>query len=252
MNSLVGKQLSGSRPDPSNICIGTRGYYKGVTGFHPEHYIELHFLKELLPNYLWIFPMKEGIANVGLGMMPDQIKRSGMSVSENLSRILSTQPQLKERFENAVLTGDHQTHGLPMESMKKPLSGKGFLLTGDAASLVDPFTGEGIGNAMVSGEIASEIIADAFRKNDFSEKFLGQYDYIIDKKIRKELQLSRQIRKFATNAGLFNFVVKQVNKREKLRNLFCAMYTDLEMRKKLTSPAFYLKMVTDPLKTSSS
>jgi flavin-dependent dehydrogenase len=44
---------------------------------------------------------------------------------------------------------------LPLGSKKRVISGNNFLLTGDAASLIDPFTGEGIGNAMYSGMLAA-------------------------------------------------------------------------------------------------
>ncbi len=36
---------------------------------HKDNFIELHFLKSLLPGYLWIFPLPNGEANVGLDML---------------------------------------------------------------------------------------------------------------------------------------------------------------------------------------
>jgi flavin-dependent dehydrogenase len=38
------------------------------------HAIEIHFLKELLPWYLWIFPFGDGSANVGLAL-PESLAR---------------------------------------------------------------------------------------------------------------------------------------------------------------------------------
>jgi len=40
-------------------------------------------------------------------------------------------------------------YGLPLGSKKRVLSGDRYMLVGDAASLIDPFTGEGIGNAFI-------------------------------------------------------------------------------------------------------
>ena len=45
---------------------------------------------------------------------------------------------------------------LPFGSIRRENHGEGFLLLGDAAGLVDPFTGEGFGNAMESGRIAAK------------------------------------------------------------------------------------------------
>ena len=252
LNSFVARQLAGHKPDSRNLCLGVRGYYKGVSRFHPDNFIELHFIRELLPNYLWIFPMQEGIANVGLGLMPAQVKDNHSSPAAKLEEILSSHPGLRDRFAHAQPIGKLETHGLPVGYDNRKISGTRFLLTGDAASLVDPFTGEGIGNAMLSGEIAAKHISSAFEQNDFSGDHFSGYDREVSRKIGQEIRLSKKIRKFAAYPGLFNFVVKKSNSSNKLKDLLCMMYSDAAMRKKLTDPWFYLMMVIDPLKTSSS
>jgi menaquinone-9 beta-reductase len=251
-NSIVGKKLAGNRVDLKKLCLGVRGYYSGVTELHEDNFIELHFIRELLPDYLWIFPMQGGIANVGLGMMSNRVKMSRVSPANVLKELLRSHPNLRSRFLQATLLGKIETHSLPMGPDKKRISGQGFLLTGDAASLIDPFTGEGIGNAMVSGEIAAKLLQRAFAENDFSKRFFQQYDHEIKTRIGKELKISSTIRKLVAFPSLFNFVAKKVNSREDLTELFSSMYYELEARKKLMNPLFYLTMVTDPLKTSSS
>ena len=47
---------------------------------------------------------------------------------------------------------------------------------GEAAGLVKTTTGGGIYYGLISAEIASNIIKDAFKKNDFSAKFLSKYE----------------------------------------------------------------------------
>ena len=46
---------------------------------------------------------------------------------------------------------------LPLGRIKRPNHVNGFMLLGDTARFDDPFTGEGIGNAMGSAKIAVEI-----------------------------------------------------------------------------------------------
>jgi flavin-dependent dehydrogenase len=71
-------------------------------------------------------------------------------------RAIANNPNIKERFAQCQnCKGGIQGLGLPLGSKKRKISGDGFLLVGDAAALIDPFTGEGIGNAMCSGMLAA-------------------------------------------------------------------------------------------------
>ena len=69
--------------------------------------------------------------------------------------------EIKQRFEGSKLEGEIQGWGLPLGSERRTLTGDNFILTGDAGSLIDPFTGEGIGNALLSGMYAAETISNA-------------------------------------------------------------------------------------------
>jgi flavin-dependent dehydrogenase len=40
-----------------------------------QNFIELHFLEELLPGYFWIFPLPNGMANVGAGMFSSSVSK---------------------------------------------------------------------------------------------------------------------------------------------------------------------------------
>ena len=55
------------------------------------------------------------------------------------------------------------------------LVGDGIMLIGDAASLVNPIHGGGIGPSMMSGVFAGEAILDALEKNDYSKAGLWSY-----------------------------------------------------------------------------
>jgi flavin-dependent dehydrogenase len=57
------------------------------------------------------------------------------------------------------------------------------MLCGDAASLIDPFSGEGIETAMESGKFAAEQIMQSFATDNFSESTLKAYDERVYKKM---------------------------------------------------------------------
>ena len=241
--SITGSTLSGWIPEKDNYFLGIRGYYKGVSDLHPQNFIELFFIRDILPGYLWIFQMEDGLVNVGLGMLHNRVIREKIILSQLLQKILSTDPGLSGRFKDANLTGKLEAHGLPMGPDPRPKSGKRFILLGDAAGLVDPFTGEGIGNAMMSGEIASKVVKDGFFKKDFSADFLSRYDHLLLEKTGREMRINKRMQRLACYPGLIDFIIGKVSNNKTLQSLMTKMYTDPAARKKLVNPVFYLELL---------
>jgi menaquinone-9 beta-reductase len=242
-HSTVGRILAGHTLNHERYCLGARAYFKGVKDIHPERFIELHFLKELLPGYFWIFPMEEGLVNAGIGIMYNKLRSGKESLAAKFREIITTHPSLAGRFAGAEMVSKIEAHGLTLGPDPKTISGEGFLLAGDAASLIDPFSGEGIGNAMVSGEIAGQIVSEAFARDDFSRAFLGTYNERIRQRIGRELRTSREMQRLITVPGLFDLVVKKAGKKEDLKEMLTRMYIDQYARDQLKNPLFYLKIL---------
>ena len=241
--SIVAKKMAQQKMDPAHYSGGIRGYYTNVSGLHPQHYIELHFLTAFKPGYLWIFPLPNGAANVGVGMLSKDISQKKINLKQLMLDMIANHPALKGRFANATLEGSIEGWGLPLGSKKRPLSGNRFLLTGDAASIIDPFTGEGIGNAMVSGLVASRTIKNAVDANDFSAACLHQYDEALYKKLWTELKLSHYLQLLSGKPRLFDFVVGKAARSKELRETISCMFENVDIRKKFTNPLFYLKIL---------
>ncbi|WNJ19504.1 geranylgeranyl reductase family protein [Pontibacter sp. G13] len=240
-HSIVNKQLGAINFDRNHHSAGVRAYYKGITGFHEDRYLELHFLKDLLPGYLWIFPLPNGQANVGLGMLSADIAHKQVNLRKQLSHWVENHPALKDRFAQAKQIGKTVGFGLPLGSKRYPLSGDRFVLTGDAAALIDPFSGEGIGNALYSGRIAARNLVAALEAGDLSAKQLNSYDKEVYRKLGPELKLGYQMQKLIKRPRLFNFLVRKANKHEQLRTIMTTMFDDLEAREQLKSFSFYWK-----------
>ena len=241
--SIVAKKLAHHTMDAAHFSAGIRAYYKNVTGLHTQNFIELHFLKELQPGYLWIFPLPDGTANVGAGMLSTAVAAKKVNLKQLMLQAIATHPNLKHRFTNAVMDGQIEGWGLPLGSKKRRLSGNRFLLSGDAASLIDPFTGEGIGNAMVSGLVAARTIKKAVENNNYSADFLKQYDDELYKKLWAELKLSHYLQLLTSKPRLFNFVIGKASRSKELRQTISCMFENVDIRKKFTSPMFYLKIL---------
>lgn len=242
-HSTLAKSLGGMKMDPAYHSAGLRVYYEGVLDTDPDHFIELHFLKDALPGYFWIFPLPNGICNVGLGIRSDVVGRKKMNLKKSLNDIIENHPVFKERFKSAKAISPVQGFGLPLGSIKRPISGNRFLLTGDAASLIDPFTGEGIGNAMISGWLAAKHLAEAKKANQFDASFHKGYDAAVYQRLGSELRLSYNLQRMLDYPFLFNMLVRKANKNKMLRETISCMFEDIDIRKRLKNPMFYLNLL---------
>ncbi|MFN8293613.1 MAG: geranylgeranyl reductase family protein [Chitinophagales bacterium] len=244
--SPFAKQIGHLQTEAAHNCFGLRAYFKGVEGLDAENFIELHFMHEALPGYFWIFPLPNGEANVGIGMRADKLGDKNVNLKKLFFQLLETHPAIKERFKHAQLQGDVKLFGLPLGSKRRNLSGNNFLLCGDAAMLIDPFTGEGIGNALCSGMFAAQQAAVCVAQDNFSATALAGYDTLVYNRLWKELQLSYRMQQLINFPWLFNLVVNKANSNEALREAIMSMFEDIDLRAKLKSPKFYFKILFSP------
>ncbi len=242
-HSVVRKTIFQNQIEKNHFSAGVRAYYNNVQGFHEQNFIELHFLPEVLPGYIWLFPLANNNANVGIGMLSRVISKNKINLTKVLQKAIAENPTLKNRFSQATQLSHFSGWGLPLGGRKRPLSGAGFILTGDAASLIDPFTGEGIGNALYSGMIAADTIEKAYQNNNFSSSELKYYDDKFYKNQWSELATSDKLLRLCQYPWLFNFVVNKAINNTELQKLISCMFMDVNARAKLKDPMFYLKLL---------
>ncbi len=241
--SIVAKELGFDQLDDRHYVGALRAYYQGVSGFNDGNFIEIHFVDEILPGYFWIFPLSNGGANVGVGMLSGSIKKNEVRLRSLLDKLVE-HPRFRDRFANAERIGKVKGWGLPLGSRPRKMAGNGWMLTGDAASLIDPFTGEGIGNALVSGAIAAEWVARANTEADYSSAFLQGYEREVMGALRDELQMSYLMQRIGRWRWLLDLVIRKAARSNELADTISCMFDQLDERRKLASPLFYLRVLT--------
>lgn len=129
--------------------------------------IHIYLSSVLAPRgYVWVFPKGEHRANVGLGIVP-QKKKPG----EYMELFFKEHPEISKGSIIEVNAGC-----VPVGGMVKDMVANGFVLCGEAANHVNPIHGGGIKEAVISGQMAADVVAECLKKNDVSKKALSKYN----------------------------------------------------------------------------
>ena len=132
-------------------------------------YCEIYFNQNVTPGgYAWIFPKSGAKVNAGLGIC---MRGKFPNPKNQFYKHILTKPM----FEGSLLLNG----GAWYDPTRKPLDnmvGNGIAIIGDAACLVNPIHGGGIGPSMLSGYLAGKTIIEALEKGDVSQKSLWPYN----------------------------------------------------------------------------
>jgi len=239
-NSIVARKLGLYEMDMKHTSVAIRCYYEGVKGLTDQ--IELHYVKEVNPGYLWLFPAGDGRANIGIGLSKSDAKKENRTLRQVLDEITQTD-YFKDRFADAKQLERPVGWNLPLGSLHRKNHGNGYMLLGDAAGLIDPFTGEGIGNAMVSAKYAMEIAEKSKESGDYSKIAFSEYDQLLWDEIGKELRTSTKLQNLAKSKFLLNFVINRAARNEEVQNIISGMLSNEIPKDELSSPLFYFKIL---------
>lgn len=143
-NGVVRRQLGLGRQPAGCLAVAVRGYAAAPPG-DPEQLIVMD--SRGWPAYAWSFAAGDGTANVGFGMLLPRLQATGRGGRAELhGRLRELLPGVEA--ERLV------SHHLPLSSFRPRQPAGPVLLAGDAASLINPLTGEGIYYALHSGRLA--------------------------------------------------------------------------------------------------
>ncbi len=136
-----------------------RQYARNVTGPARER-LYVFFEKDLLPGYAWSFPLPDNRVNIGFGIL-----RGGTYTVQDMNKLwpeLLARPHIRQALgTEAVFEDRHTAWPIPARVTRATLGVGRVLFVGDAACVTDALTGEGIGQALLSGVLAARAIIDS-------------------------------------------------------------------------------------------
>jgi flavin-dependent dehydrogenase len=172
MWSPVRKMLGVATPGYLGEWHAFRQYFSGVTNAASTR-LHVWFEPDLLPGYAWSFPLTGGRANVGFGIL-----RGGKQTVRDMKALwpdLLSRPHIRAVVGvDAEPESAHRAWPIPARINRARLVSGRTLFVGDAATATDPMTGEGIGQALLTGIRAAESIVAAGTATEVGSRYADE------------------------------------------------------------------------------
>ena len=174
-----------------------RQYWSGVDT-EASQALWVWFEEEILPGYVWSFPLPDGRANVGFG-----VRRDGpVAVGEmgKLWRDLLERDHIRAVLgDGAVPEAPHRAWPIPARIDKVPLTSRRTMFVGDAAAATDPMSGEGIAQALLTGIGAAHAVLAGSGDADL---VMANYRRFVRRELFADHRMARRLgRVLATRPG---------------------------------------------------
>jgi geranylgeranyl reductase family protein len=226
------------RSEPSAVALRTY-----VHSDLPLNRLIVSFDRRILPGYGWIFPMGEGVFNVGCGVVTARARTAALDLRDMLRVFLGSFPLGRalvsaERRREAI-RGAMLRYGL---SGARPYAGGAVFAVGEVIGTTYPLTGEGIGKAMETAELGSELADAALR--DGTTAPLARYAERLAHELRPRYAAYEIAQRWITVPGLADFIFFRAQRRPRLRAAFTGMLRETIDPSTIFSPRGVLKALT--------
>ncbi|MHA1550811.1 MAG: NAD(P)/FAD-dependent oxidoreductase [Candidatus Heimdallarchaeaceae archaeon] len=199
-------------PSRNDIVYASQFIMSGVKDIERE-FVEIYQSNSLVPGFFgWIIPIDENRAKVGLGV-------TNPPASKMLENLINKHPILKQKLSSAKIE-KRMSGAIPIGSYIKKTYADNVLVVGDAAGQTKPTTGGGVIFGGLAAIIAGDVSSQAIKNEDFSSKFLSEYEKRWKKEFRKNLDVMKLVRNYLNSLEdehvekLFNLLNKPKIKKQ--------------------------------------
>jgi geranylgeranyl reductase family protein len=153
------------RRTPSGVAL--RGYVRHPAMASRITELEVVWHKRLRKGYGWIFPCRDGVFNIGVGLAHSHSKQvdgrqtmQEVNLREMFAAFCEVYAPARELMRGGTPQGELKGAPLRCSLEGAALTRPGLMVTGEAAGSTYAFTGEGIGKAMETGMLAAKALLD--------------------------------------------------------------------------------------------
>ncbi|HSF23435.1 MAG TPA: geranylgeranyl reductase, partial [Blastocatellia bacterium] len=181
--------------------------------------------KSIAPGYAWIFPVGDGEFNVGCGVAYGGRRGAPVNLREAFQLFITSFPIAAELVRHAgsisPIRGAMLRCGL---TGTQPCGPGNTLVLGEAIGATFPFTGEGIGKAMETGEIAAEVAHQALATGEMSR--LGEFPDRIRDELSHKFLGYRIAENWFSRPWLNDFVAGRIRRSRFLQELVAGIVNE--------------------------
>jgi menaquinone-9 beta-reductase len=192
-------------------------------------------------GYVGLAPVPGSRLNVGIVLgstWRDDLRRQG---PEAVARLVverlrqGSDPVVRWELEDSV------AGAWPLGHRVTRRAGEGWLLVGDAAGFLDPFTGEGLHRAIVSAEVAAGAVADSVAAG--VSQPLMEYDRLMEAAFGIKDRVTSIVQLFLGLPPVFEYAARRLASRPDVRETLAAVIGDLAPARRAFDPGFLAAML---------
>ncbi len=236
-NSVVARDLDLTIPLRWPCRTGLVAHYRGVRDL--DRYGEMHVGQH---HYAGLAPLESGLTNVAVVASSRDVEQRSGSIDAFFLESIQALPSVAMKLDGAERIGGIRGVG-SMASRARRTSGDGFLLVGDAASFLDPFTGEGIYEAIKGALLAAPIASAALKAGDTSASALDPYRLARRRTFTAKREVCWIVQGFINLPPMMNYVTDRLGRREQLGLTLSGVLGNFRPATEALSPIFLARLL---------
>ena len=216
---------------------GLVAHYRNVRGL--DAFGEMHVARH---GYAGLAPLEDGLTNVAFVADVGAVTGRAGSLDAFFSSGLAAIPEVAWKLEGAERVGTVRGVG-SMAHRARRATGDGFLLVGDAAAFLDPFTGEGIYAALRAAQLAAPVASTALRAGDVSRRSLAPYAAARRRTFTAKGAVCLVVQGFVHSPPLMDYVTDRLDRRAALGLTLAGVLGNFRPAHQALTPAFLARLL---------